>query len=117
MGDQVALHLDMPVERVYAHPAVRQNGGKVASSAPIVYCLEEADNTNLADLRLPPAAELTVVTYRRTGRCAHHHHSLCPAPRLDAPAGKLYATDRPAYTACQMTAIPYFLWAPQPPAK
>jgi len=118
-GDLVALHLDMPVERVYAHPSVRQNAGKVAlQRGPLVYCLEEADNgPNLADLRLPPASELTVIPGPA---------ELDGAPVITGPAlrrdltpwaGKLYATDRPAYVACQMTAIPYFLWANRAPGE
>ena len=43
-GDEVALHLEMPVERVRAHPAVRANAGLVAlQRGPVVYCLESAD--------------------------------------------------------------------------
>jgi len=109
----------MPVERLYAHPAVRQDAGKVAlQRGPVVYCLEEADNgPNLADLRLPPASELTVIPGPA---------ELDGAPVITGPAlrrdltpwaGKLYATDRPAYVACQMTAIPYFLWANRAPRE
>ena len=44
-GDIVELELDMPIERVYAHPAVRQAAGCVAlQRGPIVYCLEGVDN-------------------------------------------------------------------------
>ncbi|MCD6303135.1 MAG: glycoside hydrolase family 127 protein, partial [Anaerolineae bacterium] len=54
-GDQVALTLPMPVERVYAHPAVWENAGRVAlQRGPLVYCLEEVDNGgNLASIVLP----------------------------------------------------------------
>ena len=44
-GDRVDLVLPMAVERIEAHPAVRQDAGFVAlQRGPIVYCLEEADN-------------------------------------------------------------------------
>jgi DUF1680 family protein len=44
-GDQVKLTLGMPVERVYAHPDVRANQGRVAlRRGPVVYCLEAIDN-------------------------------------------------------------------------
>ena len=44
-GDQVELTLPMPVERIEAHPSVRQDAGRVAlQRGPVVYCLEEVDN-------------------------------------------------------------------------
>lgn len=45
-GDRIVLNLDMPVEKVSADPRVRQNTGKRAlQRGPLVYCLEETDNT------------------------------------------------------------------------
>ncbi len=44
-GDVVLLTLDMPAERIYAHPEVAADAGRVAlKRGPIVYCLEGADN-------------------------------------------------------------------------
>jgi len=44
-GDRVTLDLPMPVERVHASPAVRQDVGQVAlQRGPLVYCLEGADH-------------------------------------------------------------------------
>src|SRR5262249_58153468 len=44
-GDRIELDLPQPVERVYAHPAVAENIGRVAlRRGPLVYCLEQADN-------------------------------------------------------------------------
>lgn len=62
-GDRVELDLEMPVQRVYSHPLVRANAGKVAvQRGPLVYCLEEADNgANLHEIVLPREAELTAV--------------------------------------------------------
>src|SRR6185312_9047887 len=53
-GDRLTLHLSMPIERVYAHPAVRAAHGSVAlQRGPLVYCLEAADHTvPLPQLRL-----------------------------------------------------------------
>ncbi len=43
--ETVQLTLAMPVERLEAHPAVRQDAGRVAlQRGPMVYCLEQADN-------------------------------------------------------------------------
>jgi DUF1680 family protein len=44
-GDRVELELPMTVERMYAHPDVRQDAGCVAlQRGPLVYSLEGADN-------------------------------------------------------------------------
>ena len=44
-GDEVKLSLDMPAERIYAHPEVAADIGRVAlKRGPIVYCLEGVDN-------------------------------------------------------------------------
>lgn len=44
-GDQVTVTLPMPVERIMAHPNIRENVGQIAlQRGPIVYCLEEIDN-------------------------------------------------------------------------
>jgi len=44
-GDRVVLALAMPVERIEAHPAVREDIGRVAlQRGPVVYCLEGVDN-------------------------------------------------------------------------
>jgi hypothetical protein len=112
-GDQVDLDLEMPVERIEAHLAVRQDAGRVAlRRGPLVYCLEEADNgPALADLALPRRAELStrfdpamlggVVMIEGRG-----------LRRDDSNwAGELY---RPAGTPtvpAMLRAIPYYAWA------
>jgi hypothetical protein len=59
-GDEVSLSLSMPVERMSAHPDVRQAAGCVAlQRGPIVYCLEETDNGgHLANVALPQDSRL-----------------------------------------------------------
>ena len=47
-GDVVELDLPMPVRRVYAHPNVADDQGKVVlMRGPVVYCLEGNDNPGL----------------------------------------------------------------------
>ena len=44
-NETVELSLDMPVERIYAHPNVRDNLGRSAlRRGPLVYCFEDVDN-------------------------------------------------------------------------
>ncbi|MBK8136231.1 MAG: glycoside hydrolase family 127 protein [Chloroflexi bacterium] len=59
-GDTLMLTLPMPVERMVANPAVRQDAGCVAlQRGPVVYCLEEADNgPELANVVIPRHASL-----------------------------------------------------------
>ena len=60
-GDTIELSLPMKVERIEAHPNVVTNRGKVAlRRGPIIYSLEEADNTaDLDTVVLPADAQLT----------------------------------------------------------
>ncbi|MFH1708559.1 MAG: hypothetical protein ABIF71_11680 [Planctomycetota bacterium] len=57
----------MPVERIEAAPAVRQDCGLVAlQRGPVVYCLEEIDNgRDPADITLPRSARFSLSRDRR----------------------------------------------------
>jgi uncharacterized protein len=60
-GDEIQFSLAMPVERMAAHPEIRQDAGCIAlQRGPVVYCLEEADNgPRLANVVIPQNARLT----------------------------------------------------------
>jgi hypothetical protein len=61
-GDVVSLDLPMPPERIYAHPSVSKDVGRVAlKRGPLVYCVEEADNPEgpVQRLRLPKGAKIS----------------------------------------------------------
>jgi DUF1680 family protein len=46
-GDEISLHLPMPVRRVYAHNEVKADSGQVALlRGPMVYCMESLDHTH-----------------------------------------------------------------------
>lgn len=120
-GDIVTLSLAMPVNRIEAHPAVRQNCGRVAlRRGPVVYCLESADNgpgLNAFSLCADPAFKVIPGNGRILGGV--------PVIKANAvrtqPAGKrdpLY-NDFGTWprTACTVTAIPYFLWANRTPGE
>lgn len=116
-GDTVTLTLPMKTERVYAHPAVRQDAGRVAiQRGPLVYCAEQADNpgTNLFNARLDDAAPLRdstsdmfdgIVTVKAEARVID----------TEAWGGDLYRTERPTEKSTELTLIPYFLWANRAP--
>jgi len=118
-GDAVALDLPMPVERIYAHPNVRADIGRVClKRGPFVYCAEQADNTvPVPRVRLPRNAGVEavekgdlfdgVVTLVASGRAA----------RIDDWDDHLYRPDPPLDEPAKWTAIPYFLWNNREPGS
>jgi DUF1680 family protein len=121
-GDQVTLTLAMPVERMLAHPKVRQDAGHVAlQRGPIVYCLEEVDNgADLANVTLPRTSQLTAQIDPAlfggvsviTGIAKRY------APRVWN--GALYQPESTTVidsTEFAFKAIPYYLWANRAPGE
>jgi DUF1680 family protein len=118
-GDEVQLKLYMPIERVYAHPEIKQNVGSVAlQRGPIVYCLEQADHeAPIRRMVLPIAAQITadlkpdllngVVVLRGNMLVADSQ----------GWEGTLYRTEKPTYSVCTFTAIPYYAWANREPGE
>jgi DUF1680 family protein len=120
-GDAVELDLPMPVERVYAHPAVAEDVGSVAlQRGPLVYCLEGTDHPGvpLGRVLLPrearwvarpePAMLGGVVTLEGTGLCAED---------ADFAPGELYRCEPPRLRAVPLRAVPYFAWDNREPGE
>ncbi len=111
-GDKVTLSLPMEVARLYAHPNVRHDVGRVAlKRGPLVYCLEQHDNdAPVQFVSLPPAAALTsewraelfggINVVRADGRVID----------LNKWGITLYRTKRPPEKSSALTAVPYYLW-------
>ena len=98
-GDTVELNLPMPIRRVLAHPAVKDDRGRVAlQRGPIVYCAEGLDNRgHVLDLVLPEAAKLS----------AEHRPGLLGGVTVlegSVPAQGAAGTAR-------LMAVPYYAWA------
>ncbi|MEI9412396.1 glycoside hydrolase family 127 protein [Mesorhizobium salmacidum] len=118
-GDRVRLDLEMPIERLYANPEVRQDAGRVAlSRGPLIYCVEATDNdTSLHRLTLP----------RTAGIEAHDEPdllggvvTLSATAQADAGDGwrdGLYRSEPPAKVETRLTAIPYFAWDNREPGE
>ncbi|MBZ9854078.1 glycoside hydrolase family 127 protein [Mesorhizobium sp. CA13] len=118
-GDCVRLDLEMPIERLYANPQVRQDAGRVAlSRGPLIYCVEATDNDgSLHRIALPRTASIE----------AHDEPdllggvvTLSTAALADTDEGwqnGLYRTDPPAATQTRLTAIPYFAWDNREPGE
>ncbi len=117
-GDVVGLELAMPAERIYAHPAVRADSGRVAlKRGPLVYCLEQPDNAGgrVQDYRLPRASDLRTET--RADLFDGIVTLTAPAIRLEDEDWEdhLYRSGPPATEPATLTAIPYYLWANRGP--
>ncbi|MBV9288029.1 MAG: glycoside hydrolase family 127 protein [Hyphomicrobiales bacterium] len=117
-GDVVRLDLPMPSERLYAHPFVRMDVGRVAlRRGPLIYCVEEADNPGGAvfTLALPRSAPLEAEW--RADLFDGAMTLVAPAKRLARADGALYATAPPKAEDARLTALPYHLWANRAPGS
>ncbi|MDP4097274.1 glycoside hydrolase family 127 protein [Paenibacillus sp. P96] len=119
-GDRIMLEMSMPVELVFAHPALRENAGKAAlQRGPIVYCLEEVDNgANLQDIELAVGSKLEAVY---DDELFGGSVVICgTATRSDAIAAgsdALYATSPAARIPVQIKAVPYYAWSNREPGE
>ena len=119
-GDQkIELNLDMPVTRVYSHPSVPENIGRVAlQRGPLVYCLEEADNGGqLWQMRLPVGAEIH--EQDEAGLLGGIISLTAEAVRLTVPsdAGLYLNGQPPAAVPVKLKWIPYYAWSNRSPGE
>ncbi|GCF09795.1 glycoside hydrolase family 127 protein [Dictyobacter arantiisoli] len=118
-GDSVVLHLDMPVERIYPHPAIRENVGNIAlRSGPLLYCLENSDNPlPLYQICIPDSA-----TFEKQfvpdllGGIALLKGEVQALERTDG-IDTLYHTTPPTTKPYLLTAIPYYAWDHREPGE
>ena len=119
-GDAVHLKLPMPVRRIECNPRVVENREQVAlMRGPLLYCLEQVDNTDLdlRDVVLPDEATFSV---------RFRPELLGSVAALSAQAGviepdngwdnRLYRTvhyhvGEPQVRGMEITAVPYYGWA------
>ena len=118
-GDAVALELAMPVERMYAHPGVRQDVGCVAlKRGPLVYCMEGVDHpVPLHRIILPEDADLasSFQAEMLDGVIIIHAQALMED---DADWGRtLYRSQSPRWLPAAITAIPYYAWDNRQPGE
>jgi DUF1680 family protein len=112
-GDVIDLNLPMPVRRVIAHEAVKDDAGKVAlQRGPIVFCAEGVDNGGkVLNLMLPDNAKLE----------AEFHPDLLKG--VVVLKGKAFAAARSADGKIlsrkeqDFLAIPYYAWANRGPGE
>lgn len=118
-GESLVLYLDMPVERVYPHPAIRENAGSAALRiGPLIYCLEASDNQlPLHELSIPAHAafEKQFVPDLLGGITvlSGEVQALESSDWTDT----LYRTPPPVSKPYMLTAIPYFAWDNRAPGE
>ncbi len=116
-GDTVSLCLPMPAERLYAHPDVRQDVGRVAlRRGPLIYCVEGQDiAAPVTRLRLPAMADLTP---EWRGDLLGGITTLTAPAQLgdvDTWGPDLYRTLRGPEVPWPLTAVPYYIWCNRGP--
>jgi Uncharacterized protein conserved in bacteria len=110
-GDKLLVDLQMPVERIEAHPAVRADSGKVAiARGPLVYCLEEVDNgPHLSDICLEadPRFEERYESDLLGGVVAIYADASRKSWKSE---GELYRGYEPERERIRIKAVPYYAW-------
>ena len=91
-GDKVELNIPMPVHRVLANPRISEDRKKMAfECGPFVYCAEETDNPQIADIDIPGNITLQALESRMLG-----HQVKILQGSIDDQS---------------FTLIPYYLWS------
>lgn len=116
-GDVVTLRMDMPVEALWANPAVRYLEGRMAlRRGPLVYCLEGVDQAGIILDRLSVSAQDVA-----DGKFSPVQHPGLPGGvlALRGPASlvseagwqnQLYRSQKPQEEETHIVAVPYFAW-------
>lgn len=119
-GDTIAMDLPMPVRRLYAHPRVRMDVGRVAlSRGPLVYCIEQPDNPDalVSELKLPRSS--TIIAEEQPDLLGGI--TILKADAIALSEGdwrdSLYRTTPPAEAPATLTAIPYYIWSNRGPSR
>lgn len=111
-GDVVKLNLAMKPERIYAHPDVRHNAGRVAiRRGPLVYCCEQHDNAEPVNrLRLPPDAVLRPRFDPEILDGIVVVESSAEIEDTDGWDVDLYRPSRAPFRETTLCLVPYYLW-------
>ena len=123
-GDVVRYRMEMPIQTVWAHPAVRYLQGRMAMQrGPIVYCLEGVDHGGIILDRI--AIDPGQVLSNEFG-IEHQDNLLGGISLLRGKAsvvdesgweGTLYRHREPSSKYMDISAIPYYAWDNRAPGE
>jgi DUF1680 family protein len=122
-GDTVSYQMEMPIQTVFANPAVRHLEGRVAiQRGPVVYCLEGADHGQIILDRIAvDAADIAkrfTIEYRPD--LLGGVSVICGKGRVIEDNGwenALYRSEQPKDSEIQLTAVPYCVWDNREPGE
>ena len=111
-GDLVELSIPMPPTRVYSHPAVRADRGRVAvRRGPLIYCAEQIDNEFPARLLcLPESADIEIELNPDLLGGITVLSATAASMDVEGWGKALYRSHRTNIVTTNLTMIPYFLW-------
>jgi DUF1680 family protein len=123
-GDSVEYRMEMPIQTVWAHPAVRYLQGRMAlQRGPLVYCLEGVDHSGIAldriaiDPALVGSNQFAVEHQDRLlGGVSLLHGKGCVVDE-EGWDSVLYQHGRPSIKSMEITAIPYYAWDNRAPGE
>jgi uncharacterized protein len=119
-GDIVSLDLQMPLERIYAHPAVKMDVGRVClKRGPLIYCVEGADNPGISPIRTRLARDAKIEDRRRPDLFGGivTLAAAVTTPRTADWNGELYRSRPVAWDPTVLELIPYYLWDNREPGE
>jgi hypothetical protein len=105
-GDSITLAFAMPVRRIQANAAVKDDIGRLAvERGPLVYCAESADNGGHAlNLILPASSAFAETPVEILGHTMVALKAQAISATVDLPGGSVSTLPQTA------TLIPYFAW-------
>lgn len=116
-GDMVEFQMDMPIQTVWPHPAVRYLEGRVAlQRGPLVYCLEGVDHEGVIldriTLHSGDIQSGLFQTIHRDDFLGGVTILRGKGQRISEAGwdGLLYRNQAPATESVEITAIPYYAW-------
>jgi DUF1680 family protein len=123
-GDSVEYRMEMPIQPVWAHPAVRYLQGRMAlQRGPLVYCLEGVDHGGIGldrmaiDPALVGSSQFTVEHQDRVLGGASLLHGRGFVVDEEGWESVLYRHGRPSIKPMEITAIPYYAWDNRDPGE
>jgi hypothetical protein len=117
--DLVEFHLDMPVKKIEAYPAVRSCRGKSAlQRGPLIYCLEGVDNPyELSSAVLPASSPMSDCSGSGELAGLMLITGEVRVPPRDQWKDRLYHEAGSSMIRQRFTAVPYYFWDNRRPGE